>query len=1242
MVTTDSLTNSGQVQGQHSLQGTVQNAITNLAGGTLRSQGTLDLGAQSLLNQGQVQGDGISHLTLTDSLSNQGSLLTGGALTLRAPFITNSGVLQAQGLTLTGSSLTNSGTLTGLGDSSLQLDQAGNQGQLQGDRLQLTANVLHNSGTVFGGQQLTLNLQNTDNQSGGRLYSAGDLTLITPVLNPSGSLLALGNMSLQLGSDFTQSGTLAAGQNLSLSTTGNLTIQGTLQGEGIQLSTAGDLVNNGQLQGGSGTVAADAGNITLNGSGSVQSGGNIRLSSRGQLTNSGFVGAAGDVLMSAPGLIQNSALLYAGNNMQLLSDSLHNYRGDILAGNSLWLMRDAAGNAGSEVVNTSGDIETTTGDINIRTGHLLNQRVSITSGAPVTVDFPDNYTWLSDAQALVPKTYLNADEIVIRGRPCGSGIGVCGNFPLSYSTGTGPVMLIPVPIDSKQALEFAIRRTSLSTTSEGGAGRIVSGNNATIYAGTLDNNASSILSSGDISLSGNTLNNASWSPGESTTYLTYRFVRATDYNTLLYTADPASLRTENTSNGNSLRSVIQAGGSVSAGFSNNISNTATTAHTGGLTHTVSAPGLSDRARLQPVSGTQSQSLAAGQNLVVGSVQWTSAVSSALQQIGNQGAALTDYPVPAGNNGLFVASQNPSSPYLITLNPQLGTVGKTDASLFSALNSYLAQSVGKAGGTLAIPAAGQVSDPAVQPGTPTTPRTETAAIYTDANQFLGSSYLLNRLNLNPGTDYRFLGDAAFDTRYVSNAVLSQTGQRYIGGTGSDLAQMRYLLDNAADQQQALGLSLGVSLTPDQVSRLTRSIVWWEDTTINGQTVLAPKLYLAPGDATVSDGSIIAGNTVSLDSGSIENSGSTLQAVTQLAAKSNSTLNNLKAGLITSGGDLQLSALGDINNTGSSIAGQTVSLTSVSGSINNITQAQQWLFNEGSSNNRTPQLTFSQTRTGDIAGISAGNALSLRAEHDINNTGAKLTAGTDLQLVALNDLNLSANVLSTDKATKNSSSDTVASQASEIRAGGTLLASAGNNLTLAASHVDAGGSALLSAGNDLNLNAGQTVSNHRSGASESHQTGVDNSTLTAGQNLQLTAGRDITSQAAGLAAEGNVQLSAGRDVNLLSEAATQGDSYRSKKKTVINDQVRQQGTSLSSGGSTVITAGRDITSQAADVVAQQDIGLSAGRNVNLSTATESDYHYQEETKTKKRFPEPQHHAHHFGNQRHPGERQPAERG
>ncbi len=54
---------------------------------------------------------------------------------------------------------------------------------------------------------------------------------------------------------------------------------------------------------------------------------------------------------------------------------------------------------------------------------------------------------------------------------------------------------------------------------------------------------------------------------------------------------------------------------------------------------------------------------------------------------------------------------------------------------------------------------------------------------------------------------------------------------------------------------------------------------------------------------------------------------------------------------------------------------------------------------------------------------------------------------------------------------------------------------------------------------------------------------------------------------------------------------------------------------------------MNAEAAQVTAQGDIGVQAGRDINLTTATESDYHYQEQTKTKKGFLKKNHHAHHL---------------
>ncbi|WP_370884506.1 hemagglutinin repeat-containing protein, partial [Enterobacter cloacae complex sp. 2015409] len=199
----------------------------------------------------------------------------------------------------------------------------------------------------------------------------------------------------------------------------------------------------------------------------------------------------------------------------------------------------------------------------------------------------------------------------------------------------------------------------------------------------------------------------------------------------------------------------------------------------------------------------------------------------------------------------------------------------------------------------------------------------------------------------------------------------------------------------------------------------------------------------------------------------------------------------------------------------------------------------------------------------------------------------------------------------------SRSSVTYQGSNVTAGGNLLVNAGHNLDVTASDLKAGGSAGLSAGNDLNLNAAQTSESSRKGKSESHSTGLDRTTISAGDNLVLKAGQDINAQAAALAAEKSVGLQAGRDVNLAAEETTQGDSYKSGKKTVINESVRQQGTEIASGANTQILAGRDVTTEAAQVTAKGDIGVAAGRDVNLNTATESDYHYKEQTKTKKGF-------------------------
>ncbi|EFE2085633.1 Contact-dependent inhibitor A, partial [Escherichia coli] len=745
------------------------------------------------------------------------------------------------------------------------------------------------------------------------------------------------------------------------------------------------------------------------------------------------------------------------------------------------------------------------------------------------------------------------------------------------------------------------------------AGRIASGRNLSAEAERLENRASFILANGDIALSGRELSNQSWQTGTENEYLVYRYDPKTFYgsyatgsldklpllspefenNTIRFSLDG---REKDYTPGKTYYSVIQAGGDVKTRFTSSINNGTTTAHAGSVSPVVSAPVLNTLSQQTGGDSLTQTALQQYEPVVVGSPQWHDELAGALKNIAG-GSPLTgqtgisdDWPLPSGNNGYLVPSTDPDSPYLITVNPKLDGLGQVDSHLFAGLYELLGAKPGQA------------------------PR-ETAPSYTDEKQFLGSSYFLDRLGLKPEKDYRFLGDAVFDTRYVSNAVLSRTGSRYLNGLGSDTEQMRYLMDNAARQQKGLGLEFGVALTAEQIAQLDGSILWWESVTINGQTVMVPKLYLSPEDITLHNGSVISGNNVQLAGGNITNSGGSINAQNDLSLDSSGYIDNLNAGLISAGGSLDLSAIGDISNISSVISGKTVQLESVSGNISNITRRQQW--NAGS-DSQYGGVHLSGTDTGPVATIKGTDSLSLDAGKNIDITGATVSSGGDLGMSAGNDINIAANLISGSKSqsgfwhTDDNSSSSTTSQGSSISAGGNLAMAAGHNLDVTASSVSAGHSALLSAGNDLSLNAVRESKNSRNGRSESHESHAAVSTVTAGDNFLLVAGRDIASQAAGMAAENNVVIRGGRDVNLVAESAGAGDSYTSKKKKEINETVRQQGTEIASGGDTTVNAGRDITAVASSVTATGNISVNAGRDVALTTATESDYHYLETKK------------------------------
>lgn len=1110
-ITAGQLTNGGHLQGE-TLTLAASGGVNNRSGGVLMSRNALNVSTATLSNQGTIQGGGGVSLNATDSLQNDGKILSGSNLTLTAQVLANtgSGLVQAATLLLDVVNTVNGGRVLATGSADVKGTTLNNTGTFQGADLLVNYHTFSNSGTLLGTSGLGVKGSSLLQNGTGRLYSAGNLLLDVQDFSGQGQVVATGDVTLKLIAALTNHGTLAAGKTLSVTSQNAITNGGVMQGDAMVLGAGEAFTNNGTLTAGKGNSVFSAQRLFLNAPGSLQAGGDVSLNSRSDITISGFTGTAGSLTMNVAGTLLNSALIYAGNNLKLFTDRLHNQHGDILAGNSLWVQKDSSGTANSEIINRSGNIETTRGDITMNTAHLLNSWDAISashevipgSSHGVISPVPENNRWWG---------VVRHDGVEYLAVYWGKGATV----PDEYRIRTGDTETVTV-------------------SASGHAARISGGADMHIRAGRLDNEASFILAGGGMTLSGDTLNNQGWQEGTTGKETVWRLASGSlpkawftePWYKVYRQVSPDATEASGTSPAGQYRAVISAAGDVSASFATDTGNTTVMPRAGGAGNTITVPSLNSLTPPTVSQGVSGEALLNESGTGITGPVWNDALPDTLKDIPGalslSGASVSSYPLPSGNNGYFVPSTDPDSPYLITVNPKLDGLGKVDSSLFAGLYDLLRMQPGEA------------------------PR-ETDPAYTDEKQFLGSSYILDRLGLKPEKDYRFLGDATFDTRYVSNVILNQTGSRYINGTGSDLAQMKYLMDSAAAQQKALGLTFGVSLTAGQVAQLTRSILWWESVTINGQTVMVPKLYLSPEDITLHNGSVISGNNMQLAGGNITNSGGSINAQNDLLLDSTGSIDNLNAGLINAGGALNLKAIGDISNISSVISGKTVSLESATGNISNLTRTEQWAMNNGYNH-------FSGTDTGPLAAVRATDSLFMGAAGDISITGAAVSAGD---------------------------------------------------------------SVLLSAGNDLNMNAIQAGERRRYGGSGWYETHAVAPTVTAGNSLMLSAGRDVNSQAAGITAENSMDIRAGRDVNMAAESTGAGDHDSTFSMKTVHDSVRQQGTDMTSGGDITVTAGRDITSVATAVTAKGDIRVNAGHDIVLGTATESDYHYSESGETRNRL-------------------------
>ncbi|CAH0321622.1 DNase CdiA [Pseudomonas brassicacearum] len=473
--------------------------------------------------------------------------------------------------------------------------------------------------------------------------------------------------------------------------------------------------------------------------------------------------------------------------------------------------------------------------------------------------------------------------------------------------------------------------------------------------------------------------------------------------------------------------------------------------------------------------------------------------------------------------------------------------------------------------------------------------ETNPVLTDLKPFMSSDYLLRNLGYDPDISAKRLGDGLFEQRLIQQAVVARTGQRFIDGQTSDEAMFKYLMNNAIASKDALNLSVGVTLTAQQVAALTHDIVWLEEHEVNGEKVLVPVLYMAQANNRLApNGALIQGGDVSLIAGQGLANAGTLRATNNLSAKAGSDLTN--SGLIEAGGRLELLAGNDlVNNSGGIISGRDVSLTTTNGDVIN----QRDVTGIGT---RFGYNSTHRDYLDNASRIEAANDLQIEAGRDINNIGGVIQSGRDMALTAERDVNItSIQDRSSVSRGNNFLNQTVKQYGAEVTSGRDLSISAERDVTAIASRLDAKRDIEMSAGTDLLItSAADTsdfVSRSKRRAEEKHIVTQQASSLNAGRDIALYAGNDLGVIASRIKAEEDISLDADQDV-IIASAQDESSSYYYKKKkgSFGRSKTTERQSYSSTNVASVIEAGRDLTVNTS-VDGDGNVSLNGGRNVTV---------------------------------------------
>ncbi|WP_276312244.1 hemagglutinin repeat-containing protein [Variovorax guangxiensis] len=1200
---------------------TTSGATTN-TGGTLQAGANVALTNGGLINRGgTVFGESLSVDTHKNALDNskQGTLAAATTVDIKSGALNNdTGLIQSNGGAMTidtdGQKLTNSNaanyttkqggitsadtlTLKNVGDVDNAAGFIGAKNALNADT-RLFTNT--GNGQVIGQSAVVINTNGAryDN-GGGQTLAVGNLDINAgSIANTSGLVRSAATTTLNAGS-IGNKDTLGANQGIEGKSvaigTGELdNTSGAIRADVDTTITSGGTVTNtnGLISAGNelsirdpnranpgaktlnlvntnGTLVADKSlkidAATFSGDGKAVSGQDLSLALTQNVTNNGEVAANGNLSYTTTGNFTNNGKLLAGQTLTVGGNNVDNSANAEMSGTNTTINTSGTlTNRGLIDSKNDTQINAGTGTLkNIGTGRIYGNAISIATGT--LENDAETVGGLTKAGTIAARSTLNIGATTITNR----------EHALIFSGGMGAgAMSIGGSLDANRK--------------------------ATAQGSVLNNLSADIESLGDMSISMANVNNRDVHIQRGPQTVTFGLQIGIAPNTPLgsgigrtttYRMDEVTLDAAN-----GLVFLQKTGELVGMGgygvWNNLITTTEDTAINIDPAHLVAGGSMSVNGRLY---NENSQVLAGGTitstEYVSSQLSGTRTVTGSATVVNNEGQSQTPIPIPiitapetitlgaykyqeninattgydagsapvgsaAGSAGAAGGTNGGNRPdTIVQVTANVGAVIKTSGS--AAGSADAAAGAGDTDASQTVPMVVRTSGPNTRIPTASLFSIragggyliETDPRFANYRNWLSSDYLLNSLGLDPNNILKRLGDGFYEQKLIREQVAQLTGYRYLDGYSNDDDQYAALMDAGATFAKQYGLRPGIALSAAQMAQLTSDIVWLVEQTVtlpdgSTQRVLVPQVYVRvrPGD--------------------IDGSGALLSADATVIKSS-----------------------GDVVNTGTIAGRSLVSITA--DNVNNLD-----------------------------GGRIAGGSVGINARNNINNIGASITARDAAVLTAGGDINVETTTRSRGTST---GIDRVAG-VYVTDPGGTLIASAGHDVNLIGAALVSAGSAAVGAGRNINLGTvseGHTLVFNAPGAAGISTKSREVGSVIQGQDsVRMVAGHDVNVRASAVqSVNGALIVTAGNDINVTSGEATRNSASatqtssknlfrKSSSSTADTSATTEVLSSSLSGKSVALVANNDINLQAAQLRSADAMSLSAGRDINLTTANQTD--------------------------------------